>query len=53
MEDRRSVLVGLTPHGLAVVDAAGGAHLDNEERLLGDLSPTEREQLEQLLARLG
>ena len=52
-EDRRSVLVGLTPHGLAVVDAAVEAHLNNEERLLGDLTAPEREQLEQLLAKVG
>ncbi|MGI5329767.1 MarR family winged helix-turn-helix transcriptional regulator [Actinomadura nitritigenes] len=43
--DRRSVLIRLTPHGLAVVDEAVGAHVENEARLLAPLGPSEREDL--------
>lgn len=50
--DRRGTLVGLTPAGMALVDAALAAHLTKEQQLLGALSPAEREQLAQLLRRL-
>ena len=43
LDDRRSVLVGLTPAGLAMIDEAVGAHLANEARLIAPLSPEERE----------
>lgn len=43
--DRRSVLIRLTPRGLAVVDEAAGAHVENEARLLAALGPSEREDL--------
>lgn len=51
-DDRRGTLVALTAKGRAVVDEALRAHLDNEERLLGALSGTERAQLTRLLRKL-
>jgi DNA-binding MarR family transcriptional regulator len=50
--DRRGTLVALTSEGLRTVDAAVVAHLANEERLLGALSPPERRTLAQLLRAL-
>lgn len=50
--DRRGLLVELTNKGRRLVDAAVEAHLENEERLLGSLSRSERVQLEQLLRKL-
>ena len=51
--DRRGVLVGLSPEGLRLVDRAVEEHLANEERLLAALSQREREQLATLLRKLG
>ncbi len=50
--DRRGVLVRLTPAGRDVVDAAMAGLIDQEKSLLGELSPTEQEQLATLLRRL-
>lgn len=50
--DRRGLLVGLTARGLRVVDAAVGAHVANEERLLAGLTAAECARLERLLAKL-
>lgn len=50
--DRRGTLVGLTPQGRELVDAAVAAHLANEQHLLHALSPAEQEQLAQLLRTL-
>jgi len=50
--DRRSLLVALTPKGLRVVDEAVKAHAANEQRLLAPLSAREREQLASLLRKL-
>jgi DNA-binding MarR family transcriptional regulator len=50
--DRRGILVGLTDHGRALVDAAVAAHLENEHRLLAALTLAEREQLAHLLRKL-
>lgn len=50
--DRRGVLVGLTPQGRQVVDAAFEALLDRERALLGELAPSEAEQLAGLLRAL-
>lgn len=50
--DRRGTLVALTREGLKTVDAAVVEHLANEERLLGALSPTERETIARLLRKL-
>lgn len=50
--NRRSVLVTLTDHGLAVVDAALARHVENERALLGALSSAEEHQLAGLLRKL-
>jgi DNA-binding MarR family transcriptional regulator len=50
--DRRGRLVALTDRGRALVDAAAGDHVENEQRLLGALDAGEREQLAGLLRRL-
>ena len=51
-EDRRSLLVVLTPTGKAIVDEAVTAHVANEMRLLAALSPAERKSLDQVLRKL-
>jgi DNA-binding MarR family transcriptional regulator len=51
-EDRRSLLVGLTPKGLALVEEAITVHLANEERLIAVLDAGEREILAGLLRKL-
>jgi Transcriptional regulators len=48
-EDRRGVLVRLTPEGLARVDAAMTDFLAAETAILQDLTPAQREQLADLL----
>jgi DNA-binding MarR family transcriptional regulator len=51
-DDRRSLLVVLTPEGRRVVDEAVTAHVANETRLLAALNPDERKALDQVLRRL-
>jgi len=51
-DDRRGVLVQLTPAGLARVDAAFADLLDVERGLLGALPDTSRDQLAGLLREL-
>jgi len=50
--DRRSVLVGLTPDGLARIDRLIKMHVANEQRLLAGLSEVEQTQLLGLLNKL-
>jgi DNA-binding MarR family transcriptional regulator len=50
--DRRGTLVRLTPRGLASIDEALPAHLENEERLLTRLTSAERGRLNALLRKL-
>jgi DNA-binding MarR family transcriptional regulator len=50
--DRRGLLVGLTPRGRRVIDAAVSAHVANEAQLLAGLSAREQAQLERLLRKL-
>ena len=50
--DRRGVLVRLTPEGKVAVDSAFEALLEAERALMPDLDDTEREQLATLLRRL-
>ncbi|WP_377644523.1 MarR family winged helix-turn-helix transcriptional regulator [Oryzobacter terrae] len=50
--DRRGVIVRLTPTGMTVVDAALADLIAHEEALLGDLGSTERADLAALLRRL-
>ena len=48
-DDRRKVLVRLTAAGLALVDEVAAAHMEVEREILGDLSPTQRADLADLL----
>lgn len=50
--DRRGVLVSLSDHGRAVVDAALPGHAARELALLGDLTADERATLASLLSRV-
>ena len=50
--DRRGRLIAVTEDGRAIIDRAVEAHLENEERLLADLSAARREQLAALLREL-
>jgi DNA-binding MarR family transcriptional regulator len=52
-DDRRGVLVQLTPVGLERVDAAMSDLLDVESRVLDALAPQERPQLADLLRTVG
>lgn len=51
--DRRGLLVGLTPKGARVIDAAVAAHTENERRLLTLLSVSERQECARLLRKLS
>ena len=50
--DRRGVIVRLTPAGRALADKAITVHFSQAAKILGALSTREREQLDQLLAKL-
>ncbi|PNQ23032.1 MarR family transcriptional regulator [Rhizobium sp. YIC5082] len=49
--DRRSVLISLTERGLAIVEEAAGAHIENQHRLVAGLSEEDRATLNRLLKR--
>jgi DNA-binding MarR family transcriptional regulator len=51
-EDRRAVLVGLTPAGLRLIDEMMAPHVENERALLSVLSIAEQQELDRLLAKL-
>jgi DNA-binding MarR family transcriptional regulator len=51
-EDRRSILVRLTPAGLALIDKILPLHVANEQQALSALSLNEQTQLNDLLAKL-
>jgi DNA-binding MarR family transcriptional regulator len=51
-QDRRGVLIALTPAGREGIDALTAAHLANEHRILGALSEAERRELADLLRKL-
>ena len=51
-DNRRSVLVTLTPQGRALVDTVLEAHLENEKGLLSTLSAADRRRLDSALRRL-
>jgi DNA-binding MarR family transcriptional regulator len=51
-EDRRGVLVRLTPEGKEVVDGAFAALLDSERAFLADLTPRQQSDLADLLRKL-
>ncbi|MEV7596772.1 MarR family transcriptional regulator [Kitasatospora sp. NPDC089797] len=50
--DRRAVLVRLTPAGKELIDAALPGHIRNEERILSALDADERARLDALLRKL-
>jgi cytochrome b561 len=50
--DRRSVLVGLTPAGQALIEDAIGAHLSNEAQLVAPLSTAQQDALTAILRTL-
>ncbi|WEX88443.1 MarR family transcriptional regulator [Sinorhizobium garamanticum] len=50
-DDRRGVIIALTPAGLKRIDAAVSAHVANQQRLVAGLQPDEREALEALLRK--
>ena len=51
-DDRRSLLVVLTPRGRELVDVVVAEHVANEERLLEVLSLAERSSLDRILRKL-
>jgi DNA-binding MarR family transcriptional regulator len=51
-EDRRSILVRLTPAGLALIDKLLPLHVANEQEALSSLNQSEQKQLDALLAKL-
>lgn len=51
-DDRRGSLVGLTPEGLALVEAAMAVHTEVEHRLVEGLDADERDHLVTLLRKL-
>ena len=52
-DDRRGVIITLTEAGHELIDRVTEAHMANENRLLGGLGADEREQLADLLRKLG
>lgn len=50
--DGRGTLVGLTDEGYALIEAAVGAHVDNQRAVLSPLSEGEQAQLAALLDKL-
>lgn len=50
--DRRSMLVQLTPKGLRIIDQAIVSHAENEQKLLAPLGPSERKALAEYLRTL-
>jgi DNA-binding MarR family transcriptional regulator len=48
-DDRRKVIVRLTPAGRALVDDVAGGHLDTEREILAALSPRRQQDLARLL----
>lgn len=50
--DGRGTLVALTSDGLALIDDALAAHVDNQRRVLSSLSDAQQRQLAKLLGKL-
>ena len=50
-EDRRGVIIALTPEGLKRIDAAVAAHVANQQRMIAGLTPEERDALDALLKK--
>ncbi|HEY9100120.1 MAG TPA: MarR family transcriptional regulator [Thiobacillus sp.] len=51
-DDARSVLVQLTPKGLALIDRVVDAHVENEHKLLSSLKPADLAALQTQLSKL-
>jgi DNA-binding MarR family transcriptional regulator len=51
-QNRRRVLITLTPDGLVLVDRIAGGHYLNEDRLLSGLSKAQRDRLAATLRTL-
>jgi DNA-binding MarR family transcriptional regulator len=51
-QDRRGILITLTPAGLELIDGLTAAHLENERRILAALSDAEQRRLADLLRKL-
>lgn len=51
-DDRRGILVAISPQGLALIDRAVPAHLKNVEAVMSCLPVEEQQQLNSLLAKL-
>ena len=51
-EDARSMLVRLTPTGLALIDRAVPAHVENERQILCGMTASDLRILDRLLSRL-
>ncbi|MER7584043.1 MarR family transcriptional regulator [Kitasatospora sp. NPDC097691] len=51
-DDRRAVLIRLTPAGKDLIDGALAGHVRNEERILAALDDDEQAQLDSLLRKL-
>lgn len=52
IDDRRAVLIELTPKGLKLVDQVVEFHLKNEQTILSVFSENEKKTLEKLLSKL-
>ncbi|MBB4183624.1 DNA-binding MarR family transcriptional regulator [Sinorhizobium terangae] len=50
-EDRRGVIIALTPEGKKRIDAAVTAHVANQQRLVASLDPEERKALDAMLRK--
>lgn len=50
-DDRRSMIVALTPKGLRLIDEAVAAHVENQHRIVTPLSTKERAALDALLSQ--
>lgn len=50
--DARSLLVQLTPAGLALIDRAVEAHIENERRIMATLAPANLSSLDHALSEL-
>jgi DNA-binding MarR family transcriptional regulator len=51
-DDRRGILIALTPAGRKLIDGVTEAHLENERRLLSALTDAEQRRLADLLRKL-
>lgn len=51
-DDARSILVQLTPAGLALIDRAVEAHVENERKILVSIKPSDLMALDTRLSRL-